>query len=99
MITENIVLQSDLKKELKHLAIDKDTHVSLMLMDGAKYVLDNNKKVERIDFDSYEAFTMRIDKVFKLRIRQFCNENDIRMKDFWNEVAHIIVKTKGVLDA
>lgn len=97
MITENIVLESSLKKQLKHLSIDNGLHVSTMLIDGAKYFLSTNSNIVPALFDSEEAFTMKIDEGLKQEIKTFCAEKDIRIKDFWNEVAHIVIKKEGVV--
>lgn len=98
MITENIVLEANLKKQLKHLAIDKDIHVSTMLINGARYFLDNNKKVAQTFFDEYEPFTMKIDANLKKEIKDFCIQKDVRIKDFWNEVAYVVVESEGVIN-
>ncbi len=98
MITENIVLETNLKKQLKHLAIDKNIYVSTMLINGARYFLDNNKKVAQTFFDEYEPFTMKIDENLKKEIKDFCIQKDVRIKDFWNEVAYIVVESEGVID-
>lgn len=98
MITENIVLEANLKKQLKHLAIDKNIYVSTMLINGARYFLDNNKKVAQTFFDEYEPFTMKIDENLKKEIKDFCIQKDVRIKDFWNEVAYIVVESEGVID-
>lgn len=96
MITENIILRLDLKKKLKHLAIDNDTHVSLMLIDGADFVMNGNKPVPEVSSeDDFEAFTMKIDKEFKGKIKEFCRQQDVKIKDFWNEVAYIVVEMEG----
>lgn len=98
MITENIVLEANLKKQLKHLAIDKDIHVSTMLINGARYFLDNNKKVTQTFFNEYEPFTMKIDANLKKEIKDFCIQKDVRIKDFWNEVAYVVVESEGVIN-
>lgn len=98
MITENIVLEANLKKQLKHLAIDKDIHVSTMLINGARYFLDNNKKVTQTFFNEYEPFTMKIDENLKKEIKDFCIQKDVRIKDFWNEVAYVVVESEGVIN-
>ena len=96
MITENIVLDSDLKRDLKHLSIDIDKYVSLMLVDGAKYILDNNVNVKKIIANSYEPFTMKIDEGLKNKIKIFCKNEDIRIKDFWNEAGFIAIEKGGM---
>lgn len=94
MITENIVFRSDFKKDLKHLAIDQNVSVSSMLIDEADYVLENDKNIDKIEFDSSESFTMRLDSDLKLRIKNFCYNHDIRIKDFWNGIAFRIIKNQ-----
>lgn len=96
MITENIVLDSDLKRELKHLSIDIDEYVSVMLVNGAKYILDNDITVKKIIANAYEPFTMKIDEGLKQKIKVFCRDEDIRIKDFWNEAGFIAIEKGGV---
>lgn len=95
MITENLVLHPDSKKKLKHLSIDKDIYVSVMLINGAKYVLKNNLKLKRTLFSNYDPFTMKIDENLKKEIKVFCKENDLRIKDFWNAIALIAIEKEG----
>ncbi len=95
MITENLVLYSDSKKKLKHLSIDKDIYVSTMLVNGAKYVLDNRLEVKKASSDSYEPFTMKIDEDLKRDIKLFCKLSEVKIKDFWNTVALIVIKKEG----
>lgn len=93
MITENIVLRSDYKKELKHLSIDTDVYVSSMLIDAAKKILSQNINVASTSPDySYDPFTMKLDKTFKREIKTFCLDKNIKIKDFWNEAAYIAIK-------
>ena len=96
MITENIVLKSESKKQLKHLSIDNDIYVSTMLIDAAKYILNNDKKVVKLTYDECEPFTMKIDEGLKDQIKQFCKEKDVKIKDFWNEAADIAIQKEGV---
>lgn len=96
MITENIVLKSTSKRQLKHLSIDNDIYVSTMLVDAAKYILNNEKKVMRLSYDDCEPFTMKINEDLKTEIKQFCQENDVKIKDFWNEAADIAIQKEGV---
>ena len=96
MITENIVLKSESKKQLKHLSIDKDIYVSIMLTNAAEYILHNDTKVVRLTYDDCEPFTMKIDKDLKDQIKQFCYEKDVKIKDFWNEAADIAIQKEGV---
>ena len=101
MITENIMLCSESKRMLKHLSIDQDIYVSTMLVNGAKYLIDDDP--ESIDKSSdycndFSPFTMKIDKDLKDEIKKFCKEKEIKIKDFWNEVAKIIIINNGVID-
>lgn len=91
MITENIVMDKEIKKKLKHLAIDQNTHVSLMLVDKADKMIKYDANVPDFNSDSIESFTMKIDEDLKRRIKVFCKDKDIRIKDFWNEAARSIV--------
>lgn len=95
MITENIVLRSDSKKQLKHLGIDKNAHVSDMLIEGAIYLLKNDFTAHDFIYDDCEGFTMKIDKDLKSEIKQFCKDKGIKIKDFWNEVADITIQMQG----
>lgn len=95
MITENLVLYSDFKKKLKHLSIDNEIYVSVMLTNGAKYVLSNNLGIKKANFDDYEPFTMKIDEELKKDIKSFCKMNNVKIKDFWNTVASITIKKEG----
>ena len=93
MITENIVLRSDYKKELKHLSIDTGIYVSKMLIDEAEIILKNNKQVSATSSDySYDPFTMRLDKMFKRDIKTFCLNKNTKIKDFWNEAAYMAIR-------
>lgn len=95
MITENIVLRSDSKKQLKHLGIDKDAHVSDMLIEGAIFLLENDFAAHDFIYDDCVGFTMKIDENLKKQIKQFCKNKGIKIKDFWNEVADITIKMGG----
>lgn len=99
MITENIVLRSDYKRDLKHLSIDTDKYVSLMLIDAAKQILKNNTNIIATSPDyNYEPFTMKIDKELKKEIKMFCFEKSIKIKDFWNEAAYVAINTESEVD-
>lgn len=95
MITENIILREDYKKQLKHLSIDTDIHVSSMLINSAKYILHNNKDIQPTLMEMDAPFTMRIEKDLKKEIKEFCKDKQIRIKDFWNEAAYIAIDFKG----
>lgn len=99
MITENIMLRSDLKKGLKHLSIDKDKYVSSMLISGAYDLMDKNRTVQSSKYyNDFDSFTMKIDKELKDLIKTFCSEKDVKIKDFWNEVAIIVLENDGEFD-
>lgn len=99
MITENVMLRSDLKKQLQHLSIDTDKYISVMLIEGAKYILYNDAEVSRVSInDTCVQFTMKIDEILKDRIKDFCSEKEIKIKDFWNESAYIVLQKKGVFE-
>lgn len=92
MITENIVLEKDIKKSLKHLAIDKDTHVSLLLVEEANNIIENDKTLLEVNYGDMESFTMKIDQELKTKIKMFCRDKGIKIKDFWNNAARIIIE-------
>lgn len=93
MITENIVLRSDYKRDLKHLSIDTGEYVSVMLINAAKQILLDNKDITPAPSDyDYDPFTMKLDKDFKREIKTFCLDKSIKIKDFWNEAAYMIVR-------
>lgn len=99
MITENVMLQSDIKKKLQHLSIDTDKYISVMLIEGAKYILQNHIEVPKIPSnDTCVQFTMKIDEELKNTIKKFCADKEIKIKDFWNESAYIVLKKKGVFE-
>lgn len=99
MITENVMLRSDLKKQLQHLSIDTDKYISTMLIDGAKYILHNNTKISKISSsDDCVQFTMKIDAELKNKIKGFCLDKDVKIKDFWNESAYIVLSKEGVFE-
>lgn len=96
MKTENVILDKDTKKELKHLAVDTHQTVSTMLINKANYVLNNDVKILKIHFEEVESFTMKIDETLKDKVKVFCKDKDIRIKDFWNAVANMVIEdTKG----
>ena len=93
------MLRSDLKKQLQHLSIDTDKYISVMLIEGAKYILYNDAEVSRVSInDTCVQFTMKIDEILKDRIKDFCSEKEIKIKDFWNESAYIVLQKKGVFE-
>lgn len=99
MITENVMLRSDLKKQLQHLSIDTDKYISVMLIEGAKYILYNDTEVSRVSVnDACIQFTMKIDENLKNRIKDFCSDKEVKIKDFWNESAYIVLQKKGVFE-
>lgn len=99
MITENVMLRSDLKKQLQHLSIDVDRYISVMLIQGAEYILKNNVDVSKTSIDdTCIQFTMKMDKDLKKQIKNFCNEKEIKIKDFWNESAYIVLEKRGVFE-
>lgn len=99
MITENVMLRSDLKKQLQHLSIDTDKYISTMLIDGAEYILQNDIKISEISSTGdCVQFTMKIDADLKNKIKGFCLDREVRIKDFWNESAYIVLRKKGVFE-
>ena len=95
MITENIVLESDLKNKLKHLSIDEGIYVSTMLVSGAEDILEEGYGVRQTISESYDPFTMKIEDSLKTEIKKFCSDRKIRIKDFWNEAAYIAIQKYG----
>lgn len=97
MITENIMLRLDLKKQLQHLSIDKDEYISSMLINGASYLLgEEDKDIMVLDpNDDYLQFTMKIEESLKDEIKGYCFERGIKIKAFWNEVAYIVIQKNG----
>lgn len=99
MITENVMLRSELKKQLQHLSIDTNKYISVMLIEGAEYILQNNTQVSEVSVnDICDQFTMKIDEELKHRIKSFCVERDFKIKDFWNESAYIALQNGGVFE-
>lgn len=92
MITDNIFLETDLKRQLKHMSIDSGVHVSTMLIEEAERVINVDYPIKELYKNSdYDTFTMKVDPDFKEKVRQFCEERDLSFKKFWNTVALNVV--------
>lgn len=92
MITDNIFLETDLKRQLKHMSIDSGVHVSTMLIEEAERVVNVDYPIKELYNNAdYDTFTMKVDPDFKEKVRQFCEERDVSFKKFWNTVALNVV--------
>lgn len=98
MITENVVLETDLKKSLQHLSIDNEKYISTMLVEGAQHIIDHDLEIVQSSSDSYLSFTMKIDDELKSDIKTFCSEKNVKIKDFWNYSAYLVIKEGGQFD-
>ena len=92
MITENIILKEEYKKELKHISVDTNIPVATMLIACAAYILEEDRDIDKFHRkEQYDQFTMKIDEDLKSKIKDFCKEKEIRIKDFWNESAKMAI--------
>jgi hypothetical protein len=98
-VIENIELYKDDKIKLKHLSIDKNTPLNEWMVKGALFVLNLDPEIEITPIDEYTTYTMDIPNDLKQEIRSYTEKKEIKIRDFWVKVSHIILEKEGDFDA
>ena len=90
---ENIELEVDTKKNLKIISAEKDTSMKDLVLKEAEYVINNNVVVPVIDrAEDYSSLIIDVDVDMKKRIKQYCRNQDVRLRDFWVECVNRILE-------
>ena len=92
---ENIELKDSDKIKLKTVAAKEVTHMKDMLVKEGRIIIDNNynvPRVEREDSENRASLIIKIDDSFKNEIKLFCEVHSIRIRDFWVECVHRILR-------
>lgn len=92
---ENIELKNSDKIKLKTVAAQKEAHMKNLLLDEAHLIIDNNYSVPRVDREeeaNRASLIIKIDDDFKEDIKTFCDVHSVRIRDFWVECVHRIIR-------
>ena len=90
---ENIELEVDTKKNLKIISAEKDTSMKDLVLGEAKKVIDNNLTIPVIDrAENYSSLIIDVDADTKKRIKNYCNNQEVRLRDFWVECVNRILE-------
>lgn len=83
---ENIELGRKIKVEFKSLAAKNQVTMKDWLLSEAKNIIDNNETVHRTEReDDRDSLIIKVPEDLKLRIKDYCEQEDVRIRDFWVE--------------
>lgn len=92
---ENIELKDTDKINLKMVSAQQVKHMKDLILDEAHLIIDNNDnvpRVEREDESDRVSLIIKVDDEFKEEIKLFCETHSIRIRDFWVECVHRILR-------
>ena len=90
---ENIELGRKIKIEFKSLAAKKQVTMKDWLLNEAKDVIDNNEIVHRTEReDDRDSLIIKVPDDLKIRIKDYCEQEDVRIRDFWVECVKRIIE-------
>ena len=90
---ENIELEINTKKDLKIISAEKDTSMKDLVLDKANYIMNNDIIIPVVDrAEEYSSLIIDVDADMKKEIKDYCNHQDVRLRDFWVECVNRILE-------
>lgn len=90
---ENIELGRKIKIEFKSLAAKNQVTMKDWLLNEAKDIIDNNEIVHRTEReDDRDSLIIKVPDDLKIRIKNYCEQEDVRIRDFWVECVKRIIE-------
>ena len=90
---ENIELGRKIKIEFKSLAAKNQVTMKDWLLNEAKDIIDNNDIVHRTEReDDRDSLIIKVPDDLKIRIKNYCEQEDVRIRDFWVECVKRIIE-------
>lgn len=90
---ENIELEVDTKKNLKIISAEKDTSMKDLVLKEAEAIISNNTIIPVVErAEDYSSLIIDVDVDMKKRIKQYCRNQDVRLRDFWVECVNRVLE-------
>ena len=90
---ENIELGRKIKIEFKSLAAKNQVTMKDWLLNEAKEIIDNNEVVHRTEReDDRDSLIIKVPDDLKDRIKDYCEQEDVRIRDFWVECVNRLLE-------
>lgn len=90
---ENIELGRKIKIEFKSLAVKNQVTMKDWLLNEAKEIIDNNEVVHRTEReDDRDSLIIKVPDDLKDRIKDYCEQEDVRIRDFWVECVNRLLE-------
>lgn len=83
---ENIELSSQLKHDFKVMSTKENVYMKDLILFEAEEILENDIEVPSVErSENYTSLIIDIEDELKDKIKTYCIQNDIRIRDFWVE--------------
>ena len=92
---ENIELKDIDKINLKMVSAQQVTHMKDLILNEAHLIIDNNYSVPRVEREEESeraSLIIKVDDDFKEEIKLFCDTHSVRIRDFWVECVHRVLR-------
>lgn len=83
---ENIELNSQQKHDFKVMSTKENKYMKDLIIDEAKEILELDLSVPFLErSDDYTSLIISIPEELKEEVKNYCSQNNIRIRDFWTE--------------
>lgn len=83
---ENIELNSQQKHDFKVMSTKENKYMKDLIIDEAKEILELDLSVPSLErSDDYTSLIISIPEELKEEVKNYCLQNNIRIRDFWTE--------------
>lgn len=83
---ENIEVGSQLKHDFKVMSTKENVYMKDLIITEAEEILDQNEEVPSLERENnYTSLIIDISEDLKNRIKDYCQDNEVRIRDFWVE--------------
>ena len=92
---ENIELKDTDKIRLKTVSAQQVAHMKDLILAEAHLIINNNDnvpRVEREDEINRTSLIIKVDDDFKNEIKTYCDIHSVRIRDFWVECVHRVIR-------
>ena len=92
---ENIELKDTDKIRLKTVSAQQVAHMKDLILTEAHLIINNNDdvpRVEREDEINRTSLIIKVNDDFKNEIKTYCDTHSVRIRDFWVECVHRVIR-------
>lgn len=92
MTLENIELEANTKTKIKIISAEKDIPMKKLITKEAKNIIDEKKDIPLTERETNRShLIIDINPTLKKKIKTYCEDKEVRIRDFWVECANQII--------